>query len=522
MSFARLRRVLTSWTSPTAPEVRPPAAGMATPKRVVFTCLFGDYETLNEQPVARRSNIDFVCFTNTRRLRSRTWSIQVVDGLGIDDSRESRRPKVLPHLFLGDYDQSLYIDNSVTLKDDFAQLFDALDRSEENFASFRHPWRDCIYDEAEEIIRGSVDDEARVREQMDFYRRNGYPEHAGLNTNAVLLRRHNMPDVVEHSVEWFSHILRYSKRDQLSFNYTARRRQLRFKTLEMDFESNAAFVRAPAGPERLPRAFTPANYLWLHPDVARSGMDPVDHYRRYGRSEGRAVAYHHPIELNRLANKYGSDKGNLRFNRHFYARVYERYLATLRDELFTFVEIGLLRLDTQLASADKVLRDAPSLRMWAEYFSTAQIHGVDIRECSLDPTGRITLTVADQSDRSDLARVVSRCQHAVEVIVDDGSHVSHHQQISLGFLFPHLAPAGLYFIEDLRHQPAGKELPDALKTLDFLRDIQAGKRPASPHLTPEENERLLDQIDSIEFYDSMDYATAGLGADSLAVIRKRP
>jgi len=106
MSFARLRRVWASSTS-AAPEGRPSTAGAATPKRVVFTCLFGDYETLNEQPVARRSKIDFICLTNKRRLTAETWSIKLVEGLGIDDARESRRPKVLPHLFLGDYDQSL-------------------------------------------------------------------------------------------------------------------------------------------------------------------------------------------------------------------------------------------------------------------------------------------------------------------------------------------------------------------------------------------------------------------------------
>ncbi|MBI5269810.1 MAG: glycosyltransferase [Burkholderiales bacterium] len=41
----------------------------------------------------------------------------------------------------------------------------------------------------------------------------------------------------------------------------------------------------PATP--LPADFDPAQYLALNQDVARTGVDPVTHYRRYGRAEGR-------------------------------------------------------------------------------------------------------------------------------------------------------------------------------------------------------------------------------------------
>ncbi len=37
----------------------------------------------------------------------------------------------------------------------------------------------------------------------------------------------------------------------------------------------------------IPRCFDPSWYLEVYPDVARSGMDPGRHYRRYGQAEGR-------------------------------------------------------------------------------------------------------------------------------------------------------------------------------------------------------------------------------------------
>ena len=50
----------------------------------------------------------------------------------------------------------------------------------------------------------------------------------------------------------------------------------------------------------LPEGFDPAYYLMLYGDVAEAGMDPIDHYLRFGRSEGRTgvpPGGMHPAEL---------------------------------------------------------------------------------------------------------------------------------------------------------------------------------------------------------------------------------
>ncbi len=40
----------------------------------------------------------------------------------------------------------------------------------------------------------------------------------------------------------------------------------------------------------------------------------------------------------------------------------------------------------------------------------------------------------------------------VDIIIDDASHASHHQQNAFVTLFPKLRSGGLYIIEDLRWQ----------------------------------------------------------------------
>src|SRR5436190_13933362 len=85
-------------------------------RRVVYTVLMGGYEPLLEQHVAARFDTDLVCFTDDPALASPTWQIRLVEpSLPSDSGRSSRRPKILAHEYLPDYDESIYVDNSVLL-----------------------------------------------------------------------------------------------------------------------------------------------------------------------------------------------------------------------------------------------------------------------------------------------------------------------------------------------------------------------------------------------------------------------
>lgn len=203
----------------------------------VYTCLMGGYEPLNEQPVARDSQIPFLCMTDDPRLRSKTWQIIPVRPLfPMDPIRSQRMLKILPHHFLPnfDFDVSLYIDNSVVLLRRPEEVFDRYFRATD-FALPGHSYRDSVLDEFLEVVRLGFDDAARVFEQLnhlaltdlDVLRQRPY-------WTGMLLRRHRAATVQRMLNLWAMHVQRYSRRDQLSVNLAFEGSGLKPQRIEID------------------------------------------------------------------------------------------------------------------------------------------------------------------------------------------------------------------------------------------------------------------------------------------------
>lgn len=420
------------------------------------------------------------------------------------------------HKYLPQYDCSLYIDSSVELKTDPADIFsDYLSDEAGDFVCLTHPWRGCIYDEAEEVLRSSLDYEERVRGQIRYYRQLGYPSQNGLVATSILLRRHNKPSVVQAMELWFMHVLRFSRRDQLSFNVVAWKLNFDFKTLALDLTNNELF-NWPVRAYYFPRDFDEEVYLWLNPDAGATGLPAHKHYARNGIAERRPYKYFSWLELNYLANRLKISRGSAYYNRHFYTRVYEHYLDQYKGVSFDLLEIGL----PKHTSYSTVSGTVASLEMWISYFERARIWGLYSEAQSHIANERCTILNGSPGDREALKNLVETIGNKPLIIVDDGSFTSREQQISLGYLFSHLAPGGLYFIEDLQSKPTDKVEQDLVGTLEVLKRFQRSRKMFATHLTSEERAYLENNVASIDFYDSMDYMQNNLGQDSLVVIRK--
>ncbi|MXU65128.1 O-methyltransferase [Oceanomicrobium pacificus] len=155
-------------------------------------------------------------------------------------------------------------------------------------------------------------------------------------------------------------------------------------------------------------------------------------------------------DLSALAEKFGSDKGP---GKHRYTELYHMLFAPFRDRDIRFLEMGLqIGGPEHERSVDRQTTDLPSVRMWLEYFRKAHITGLDVSDFSWFSDPRFTFIRCNMDNEVEIAEVAAE-QEAFDIIIDDASHASHHQQHAFVHLFPKLKSGGLYIIEDLRWQP---------------------------------------------------------------------
>lgn len=135
--------------------------------------------------------------------------------------------------------------------------------------------------------------------------------------------------------------------------------------------------------------------------------------------------------LRELGEKYNSSKITV----GCYEFVYDDKFDKIRNEVKKFLEIGIY--------------EGASLRMWKDYFPNATIYGLDVCKKLMFEEDRIITRCVDQGNENDLKKFIEEFGDNYDIIMDDGSHFSQHQQISFSFLLPYLKSKGIYVIEDL-------------------------------------------------------------------------
>lgn len=167
------------------------------------------------------------------------------------------------------------------------------------------------------------------------------------------------------------------------------------------------------------------------------------------------------MNLTDVADKFGSDKGS---TKHRYTELYHMLFYPYKDRDIRLLEMGLLIGGPEHAiDADRVTNDLPSIRMWLEYFSKAQVLGLDVSDFSWFEHPRFSFMRCDMDERANIEAATNDLA-PLDIIIDDASHASHHQQNGFLTLFPKLVSGGLYIIEDLRWQPKTYERPGITKT----------------------------------------------------------
>ncbi|WP_165354204.1 glycosyltransferase domain-containing protein [Nocardioides glacieisoli] len=210
------------------------SADRTMPRRAVYRALVGGYEQLREEEVAHDSGLPFICFTDDPTLTSETWQVVVVEArLPRDPTRSARALKILGHPALEDFDETLWVDNTVALTRPPDELFDEW-LADADVAAPLHSYRASVLAEAEAVLDSGLDDFARVYEQLTHYLSvDAEALEANPHWTGMLARRRTDSSVAAMT-GWWEDVLRYSRRDQLSFVPAMRRHRARLASLPVD------------------------------------------------------------------------------------------------------------------------------------------------------------------------------------------------------------------------------------------------------------------------------------------------
>lgn len=228
----------------------------------------------------------------------------------------------------------------------------------------------------------------------------------------------------------------------------------------------------------VPRTGSLIDRLLRHHDIDPR-MAPVPEKKTQEQSATTIVTSDRP-NLTMLADKFGSDKGS---KKHRYTELYHMLFSPYRDQPIRFLELGLLIGGPEHGhDPGRTTGDLPSVRMWLEYFTSAHITGLDISDFSFFEDSRFDFIQCDMDERQNIERAITG-RPAFDIVIDDASHASHHQQNAFLEIFPKLAPGGLYIIEDLRWQPETYEMSGITKTAALFQSYLNNQ--AFTHTNPE-------------------------------------
>jgi hypothetical protein len=219
---------------------------------VVFTAIFGTIDYLYPCLPDASANVRYICFTDRRRQERGIWSYdgfnqyptmldvsaapvhpsweQEIIELPYDNRRAARNIKTLAHEYLPGADVSIWIDGNVRLTVHPMTLLRSCFPKEAKFATFAHPDRRCVYQEARFCMKKGKGKRANIERQMAAYRNEGMPAGKGIAETKCVIRRH-VESVAELNEAWWWQIQEYSVRDQISLPYVLYKSPLQMTTI---------------------------------------------------------------------------------------------------------------------------------------------------------------------------------------------------------------------------------------------------------------------------------------------------
>ena len=184
-------------------------------RTIVYSCIVGGYDdpSLFNRSIFKGLDADYILFTD-HTMDIDGWMTKPIFHQESNHVRTSRWHKINSHLLFPDACDTIWIDgNQIPC----GKATDIINSSP--LGTYKHPKRNCVYDEASCCIDMGKDDKEIIKRQMDFYKSVMYPADNGLAETCCIYRVNSLDNADINNL-WWDQLAKFSHRDQLSFDYT--------------------------------------------------------------------------------------------------------------------------------------------------------------------------------------------------------------------------------------------------------------------------------------------------------------
>lgn len=178
---------------------------------IVVSAIYGGYD--DPKPHPSHPNVtDWRLFTDDLRVDRDGWSVRFHPSRRRHPRMAAKRHKLSCQT---SDEPVVWMDGSIALRG--PQFFDVLadGLTQGDLVMFRHPDRDCIYPEADVSAQMAKYAGQDVHGQVDWYRRQGWQEHAGLWASTTFAYNPT-PKIAAFLDDWWAHNVAFTYQDQLS------------------------------------------------------------------------------------------------------------------------------------------------------------------------------------------------------------------------------------------------------------------------------------------------------------------
>jgi hypothetical protein len=199
--------------------------------KVVYTVLIGRGDRISKLNFNINNDIEYVCFTDHKDLVPKGWKVILVDDSFKKElinpilcklpNLQQNNPTIInriiklhPHVFLGNYEKSMYIDAHIELKQCMSNLIDdAL--QEANWLSPAHRWGGNVLIEGLRCYERNKINIEELYEFLDKMISVSIGVDVPFTENGIIIRNHLDLSVIKMCEQWWDYFAEGPYRDQL-------------------------------------------------------------------------------------------------------------------------------------------------------------------------------------------------------------------------------------------------------------------------------------------------------------------